>query len=175
MKQETELPAKDSIDFKKINPVETKSGVLFKYYAGQNIDKGFMFSYLLLSNAKGSKWEFGSGYGAMYFKAKPKENLSSGYIFGLTAPLIIRYNFSDELDGFFLNGNLHLLAGTESENGSKTSFFFGPILEESIGVYIGKSISLTAGVYQFGLLGSKVLSSDFGFIFNISVTGKYKK
>ena len=47
-------------------------------------------------------------------------------------------------------------------NESKTSFFIGPVIEESIGIAIGRRVSVEIGSYQVALAGSDMLPTDIG-------------
>lgn len=167
-------PTKDSVNLAKIRGDGSKSGGLFKYYAGENIESGFVLAYISMKAKKQEKWEFGAGYGLIHLSIKPHDDIGSGSLYGLTAPIMVRYNLSDDFDGVFLSGNAHLLFGSVGSAGNSSGMFFGGILEESLGIYLGKNVSLTAGVYQFGLTGSNLISSDLGYIINLSITGDYE-
>ena len=70
--------------------------------------------------------------------------------------------FFESKEWLYLSGGLTLCFGTESAGQGSFNIFFGPNIQESIGIKLGP-ILLEAGVYQIALLGSKLLPSDLGY------------
>ena len=172
---------KDNILFDNINSnrnqiINSKSGAYFAYFSGNKIDPGGRILYLNMSNYDNSKFEFGYGAGITFFNVKMNEDNRAAVFFALHAPFIIRYNFNEVSSGFFANCCLTLDAGSERHSyfdNREVNFFFGPTIEESLGVYLSKNFSLTLGSYQLAFLNSKLLPNDIGFVLSLSITGDY--
>ena len=166
----------DSIDFTKSRKFDSKSGGYFGCYRGNNVDNGFRVMYLKIVRKDSSKFEIGTGIGFTFFKVKPSKDINSGTFYAIHSPIMFRYNFSDNANGFFIGGCLSIEGGTESigyGNNQDLQFFFGPTVEESVGIYLFKAVSLTFGTYQLAHFGSKVLPYDLGLVFSIGITGIY--
>lgn len=161
----------DSINLVPSKIFEFKNGFLGNYYLGQKTQFGFLLSYLMMFHPPNSRSEVGYGYSFQYHKIKYDDN--EGSLYGFNTPLVYRYNLSDDINGMFLGGGLSLIFGTEKAGYLDYGFFVGGRIEETIGYYLTRQIALNAGFYQTGLFGSKLLPTDIGFVFSLSITTDY--
>ncbi|MBI5326331.1 MAG: hypothetical protein HZB41_13840 [Ignavibacteriae bacterium] len=161
----------DSINLVPARIFEFKNGFLGNYYFGQKTQFGFLLSYLMMFHPPGARGEVGYGYSFQYYKINYDDN--EGSLYGLNTPLIIRYNLTDNLNGLFLGCGLSIIYGTEKAGYLDYKFFVGGRIEESIGYYLTKNIALNAGFYQMGLFGSRLLPTDIGLVFSLSITSDY--
>ncbi|HUI28725.1 MAG TPA: hypothetical protein VLX91_00810 [Candidatus Acidoferrales bacterium] len=78
----------------------------------------------------------------------------------------LRQFFSESTNSPYLGLQGTLVFGSETikyPDHQESSFFFGPIVRETLGISFNKRAYLEAGLYECALLGSKMLPSDFGF------------
>jgi hypothetical protein len=161
----------DTINKKPERIFNHKYGVLFNYYTGFKDSKGIFLTYLGMANHPGLNTEIGVGYGFFYFDIH-NNNVEANF-YGLTTPIVYRYNLSDNLNGPFLNGLLTLAGGVEQTNTLPSGVFIGGRIEETVGLYLFNYFSISAGIYQQGYLFSKYLPYDLGFVFSLNITGGY--
>jgi hypothetical protein len=161
----------DSINLIPARVLDYKNGVLFNYYFGQKTNFGFLLSYLEMFHRPKNKGELGYGYAFQYNKIK--NNDIEGSMYGFLSNAILRYNFSEELNGIFLDGGITFIFGREEAGINNYNFFIGGRIEESIGYYLSRNIAFNVGLYQIGLWGSKLLPTDIGFVFSLSITSDY--
>ena len=164
-----------NIDMKEKSNILTKAGVQFCYYKGNRINPGIRAEYLRMSKRDSSRIELGIGYGVTYYNVLSTDKYSKGSFTSFSSGINMRYNVTKESNFLFVGGTLFLDAGIETTKSSNPDlhFFFGPTINEFIGLYLIKEVAVTAGLYQLYHLGSIFLKSDIGFNFSLSITGAY--
>lgn len=149
-----------------------QEGAGFQYCQGAKIATGVRGSYLMLSQKEASPWLLGLGISITYLDIVNKQDMISGSFINFGGRLVARHLFSDAPTSAYIGGNLGLAGGTEQIKGGvsdEKNFFFGPTVEEVVGVSFGGALSLEFGAFQLAHFGSKALPSDIGFIVGISV------
>lgn len=140
-----------------------------QYLKGDKIKNGFQFTYQLYSPFKNPQFEDGFGYSVSYFDILNTEDLLKGTFFCFNGRYSFRYYTASSLNGIYFSGGLRLTFGNEKIDygfgNTKSSFFFGPNIEEIVGISISKKVFLEAGLFQILYAGSKLLPSDFGYLF----------
>ena len=84
----------------------------------------------------------------------------------------LRYFLTSDKKGLYLSGGLRLAFGNEKINygsNEETHFFFGPTLEEAIGVSINNKVLMELGAFQLKFWGSDLLPDDVGYSFGMYV------
>ena len=156
---------KDTLKKKEDNKTPRK-GFGLSYLKGGLIKSGFQGGYYEFFHKDSTHFEFGYGITLNYYNIKEHDNIRSASFIHVGLPLIGRFYVNNEPTGLYGALSLKINGGTESlSNGStkKSNFFFGAAVEESLGIQIGKTLSLQAGIYQLGYIGSQILPSDIGF------------
>ncbi len=149
-----------------------KDELSFQYCQGDKIATGIRGSYLMLSRTDSSQLLWGLGISLTYFDIVNKQDFYKGTFVNFGGRLAARYLFSLSPTSAYIGGNLGLAGGTEkltSGSSAQSNFFFGPSIEEVLGVSIGGKVCLEVGAFQLAHFGSKLLPSDIGFIVGMSI------
>ncbi len=152
------------------NSVKTNE-LAFHYSQGDKITTGIRGKYNMLTEAEGSRLPWGLGIGLTYYDIENKQDLVHGTFVSFGASIMVRYYFSENPTSPYIAGDLMLVGGSE-RNGTagaeETTFFFGPTVEEVLGLSLNRRVSLEAGSFQLAHFGSTLLPSDVGFTVGIS-------
>jgi hypothetical protein len=141
------------------------------YTSGNNIKFGIQFLYQRFIKL-GSHTGGGFGYLFLFYDVEnPTKYLAGSFInFGYRYGL--RYFLSTEKKGLYLSGGLRLSFGNEKikyGSNEKTHLFFGPTVEEALGISINNRVLLEFGAFQLKLWGSDLLPDDVGYSFGMYV------
>ncbi|MGA8264833.1 MAG: hypothetical protein WB779_10360 [Ignavibacteriaceae bacterium] len=141
------------------------------YSAGKNIKYGIQFLYQRF-NKLGSHAGGGFGYLFLYYNVENPSKFLKGSFVNFGYRYDLRYFLSPGNKGLYLSGGMRLAFGNEKINyGSReeTHFFFGPTLEEALGVSINNRILLELGAFQLKFWGSDMLPDDVGYSFGMYI------
>ncbi len=147
--------------------------ISFQYCQGDKIGTGVRGSYSMLSRSETSQFPWGLGISLTFYDVKNKKDGFEGSFINFGGRLAGKYYFSDAPTTAYLGGSLGLAGGTERiryGTREESTFFFGPNVEEVVGITLGRKVSLEAGAFQLAHFGSKLLPDDVGFIVGISFT-----
>lgn len=150
---------------------ETNNFTIFgaQYLKGDKIKNGFQFTYQFYSPFKNPQFEDGFGYSFSYYDILNNDDLLKGSFFSFNGRYSFRYYTASSQNGIYFSGGLRLTFGNEKidygYSNTKSNFFFGPNIEEIVGISISKKVFLEAGLFQILYAGSKLLPSDFGYLF----------
>lgn len=165
------LLAQNSVDSDSVNQTKYNSdtNIGASYSSGKNVKYGIQLLYQnydsLNSNISG-----GFGYAFTFYKVENKSKYLEGSFVNFNYRYSLRYFLDRTKNGLYLLGGLKLSFGTENiDYGIKkeTNFFFGPTLEEAIGISINNSVFLEFGSYQLKFFGSDLLPDDIGYLAGI--------
>jgi hypothetical protein len=147
------------------------SDIGFGYIGGSKVSNGFKLSYNSLKQKDGSLSMNGYGYNLEILKIVNNDAMINGTMVTFGGNFIWRRMFSPKPTSAYFGLQGTLTFGSESVDygyEKRTSFFFGPIVRETLGISLSKKIYIEAGSFQIGLLGSKMLPSDIGFTIGMS-------
>jgi len=141
------------------------------YSKGSVVKSGVRLFYNMLLQNDSSKKMLGFGYNLEVLSIDNTKDGFKGTMVTFGGNIVYRRLFSDAptsayvgLQGTLTFGNETIDYGTRKE----TSFYFGPILRETIGVTFSQKVYIEAGLFEILLIGSKLLPSDIGFTAGIS-------
>ncbi len=161
----------DTIDLYQIFKFDTKSGAIANIYKGFKVDYGIQFTYIVFYTRPNIKYEFGRGIAVQFSEVSNGDITGKSLSFSI--PIIHRFNFSPQKNGFFIDLSYSLGGQTENTKDKFNGFYFGTKLKQSIGYYISDSFSVTAGFYQEGYIKAKLLPYDFGMFLSLNITNTY--
>jgi hypothetical protein len=147
------------------------SDIGFSYSAGGKVKSGFRICYNMLKQKDSSSSLLGFGYNLEVLKVMNKESMIEGTIVTFGGNFALRQLLSEENTSAYFGLQGTLTFGSESiDYGShkESSFYFGPLIRETLGVSFDKKVYLEAGVYEILLIGSKMLPNDIGFTIGVS-------
>jgi len=138
----------------------------FMFSGGNKIQSGFRFSYNMYAQKDSSLTMPGFGYILEILSIDNADKEIKGTIVTFGGAFGVRFLMSDAPTSGFIGGTGSLVFGNESIDyggSTKTSFFIGPIIRETIGVTFNKKAYLEFGLYEVKLFGSTMLPDDIGF------------
>ncbi len=148
------------------------SGVAFQFFAGKKITTGVRASYCMLSRAGDSNFHWGVAVGLTICDIDNKPEHLKGSFFNGGGWLLGKYYLLNSTFSPFVAVGVGLSTGSESiDYGDRTesSFFFGAIAQESVGISISRKVSLEFGAFQLALSGSNLLPTDIGLLAGLSI------
>ncbi len=186
---EKALPRDTSVVVRRLQPVATaqkpvsgadsnstsSAGATIQVFAGNKIKTGVRISYSQLRNTAGSDFRWGMSFGLTIDDIDNRSDFSHQYLGTLITgggTLMGRYYLSRNNVAPYVAGRFGLIFGSEtidSGSESKSSFFFGPVIEEAVGIALGKSFSIELGSYQIALMGSNMLPADIGLGLGLNI------
>lgn len=166
---------KDTLDLTNSDSTTKKKGGYFSYYQGYRVKHGIGLNYVEMHKWGGTNLESGIGLGLKIFDLKPKDSSTERKFILVGGESKMRYNFSENINGLFFDICSSLIIGFEfhPNNNNQINLCAGLALEESIGVYFIKPISISIGTYQKLILGSKIMPNDYGLVLSFCITSAY--
>lgn len=144
----------------------------FFYYRGDKVKTGIRGSYQALIGNEAQSFFLGYALSLTYFDIENRQDNLVGRFLNFGGRLPLRYYTGTGSVTPFLGASVTFSGGTEKIDygtSEESSFFFGPVLEEVIGISFDKKVSLEFGSFQLRYFGSKLLPSDIGFTGGISL------
>ena len=148
------------------------SEIDFHYLKGSKVTIGARVAYSMLNAPRESDLLWGLGISFTYFHVKNTADFLEGNFANFGGRLVGRKFFTAAQTTPYIGGGFGLVAGTEKIDqgtGQDASFFFGPSVDECLGISFNRMVSLEFGTYQIAYFGSKLLPSDIGIIAGISI------
>lgn len=151
---------------------KTYSDVGAMYSSGGKVKTGVRIFYNTLFQKDSSRNIFGFGYNIEVLDIDNTRDGFMGTMITYGGNIVLRALFSEApntayigLQGTLSFGNETIDYGTKKES----SFYFGPILRQTIGITLNKKVYFDIGVFEMLLLGSKLLPNDAGITAGISI------
>lgn len=140
---------------------------LQKLSGAYSID-GYNVAYEVVLPGNDSKWSY--AYDAFFEyvesnsgKTVQYENYNTlGYI---GSSVIFRYSLSP----FYLSGAVSIFSGSELRESDDQHFIIGAKLSQQAGMVIFKHVRISGGLFQIGILNSKIYPKDYGFHVSLGV------
>lgn len=159
----------DAVDPRTLPKRYADVGVL--YSTGGLVTGGVRIFYNELMKKDSSRSMTGFGYNLEVLPVNNTKDFITGTMVTYGGTIVYRGLLSDAATSGYVGLQGTITLGTESIkylDGTRTSFFVGPVLRQTLGVSFNKKFYAEAGLYEILLLGSKMLPSDVGFTAGLS-------
>ncbi|HEY9166833.1 MAG TPA: hypothetical protein VIS48_11785 [Candidatus Kryptonia bacterium] len=147
-------------------PFRLHSDAGFSYGAGGKITSDVRLFWNMMTQKDSSSIMMGYGLNLDILNVTNQSAMIKGSIVGFGGNYVFRALLSGRkvspfigLEGTLIFGNESIDYGTSTE----TSFFFGPLLRQTIGISINRQFFIEAGIFEIVLAGSEMLPNDVGF------------
>ncbi|HTY09468.1 MAG TPA: hypothetical protein VMF88_00220 [Bacteroidota bacterium] len=144
----------------------------FMYFRGGKIQAGYRFAYNSFGLKESSAVMLGYGAHFEVLRINNTDNNINGTMVTFGGHIGFRWLTSDRPVSPFVGGTAALTGGDETvhnANGMETSFFFGPILRETVGFSFDKQGYLEIGFFEMKLFRSTMLPYDTGITAGVAM------